>query len=365
MNHRFIGSTKNLKKHFLTKQAKNIQIQNASIISIILVVFIHSYNIGLNSNGNIIEARDFPIAHFIEKMFSDGICRSAVPLFFLLSGFLFFKSSSDYDFAFFKSKIIKRTHSLAVPFIIWSASGISVFYLLQKIPSADKYFNSTLIHQLSFKQLLELWLVKPVNFQLWFLQVLYVLVLITPVIGFIMRKIPLLLIFVLASLWFGYGGYNGYINYFFEGLFFFYLGSYFAIFNRPLFTINRIIPFASMWVLLLLCKYFVEDVNYHASILIGKLAVLLGLLVLLKVAGIIRSDFLSKSSIYSFWIFLFHEPFNTIVKKLLLSGLSPLNQNPLLVYFSNVSIALAFSLIIGVLLRKHHYRFYAFLTGGR
>lgn len=60
-----------------------------SLISIIMVVFLHSYNVTVKfSPGNMSFNDGYNV--FIQNFFSQGITRIAVPIFFCISGYLFF-----------------------------------------------------------------------------------------------------------------------------------------------------------------------------------------------------------------------------------------------------------------------------------
>ena len=59
------------------------KIKNISLILTILVVFLHAYN--LEESNSVIN-----INGFIQNFISYGVCTIAVPLFFMISGYLFF-----------------------------------------------------------------------------------------------------------------------------------------------------------------------------------------------------------------------------------------------------------------------------------
>ncbi len=343
------------------------QIKIASLFAIILVVFIHAFNIGLISDENIISAQNYSGSYWIEKFISDGICRIAVPLFFLISGWLFFQKYRSFTTHFYFNKWKKRSKSVLLPFLLWSALGIFFYWFLQSIPWSSAYFNAIPINQLSAMTILYHWLINPVNFQLWFLQVLFILIILTPIIGFLGKKFPLILSIILCILWFLYGGYNGFINYTFEGLFFFSLGSILAIHQKqPLLNINKYFyPVLASWIILIISKLLLSNINITYSLIIGKLSIIAGLYTIWHISGQIKNKHILKYTQYTFWIFLFHEPVNTIFKKFLLSVQCPIHQLPWLVFFLSPVITIAIAITLGVFLRIKAPKIYAILTGGR
>jgi len=65
------------------------KIRAISFWAILLVVFLHAYNLDTKQQGIILT---FPKSYnwFIQNLISNGLTRVAVPLFFIISGYLFF-----------------------------------------------------------------------------------------------------------------------------------------------------------------------------------------------------------------------------------------------------------------------------------
>lgn len=77
---------------------------------IIAVVFIHNFAIGENMTDNDFEK--YPICYYTMNLFSNVLCRTAVPIFFFMSGYLFFRNASDYNILLYISKLKKRFKTL-------------------------------------------------------------------------------------------------------------------------------------------------------------------------------------------------------------------------------------------------------------
>lgn len=78
-----------------------------------LVVLLHTAALGVGSTH--------PVYATLCIVFGRGICRVAVPCFFLISGYLFFSKLEDkWDTSIWLEKLKKRAKTLLVPYIIWN-----------------------------------------------------------------------------------------------------------------------------------------------------------------------------------------------------------------------------------------------------
>ena len=84
---------------------------------IVGVVFIHSNMLVVNIQGTIIRYDKWPVVAFIMNQFSSVLADVCVPLFFFISGFLFFYNS-DFSKEIYIKKVKKRIKTLFVPYII-------------------------------------------------------------------------------------------------------------------------------------------------------------------------------------------------------------------------------------------------------
>lgn len=76
-------------------------------------------------------APDVPFFYNIEYFISEIIACVAVPLFFLISGFLFFYRLRGFNHAVYLSKLRKRFWSLFVPYLFWSFFAVFVTLAIQ------------------------------------------------------------------------------------------------------------------------------------------------------------------------------------------------------------------------------------------
>lgn len=176
------------------------------IVSFILSLFIlimHSktweeFGITPSSGG-----RSDVFVYYFQKVFTDGITQIAVPMFFIISGFLFFYNipveKSGNRTEWFLRQYHKRFFSLGIPFIIWNLIYYLVYLAPKYIPAlrgAIRLYirNPTIIDFLEsifwFKH----------NSHFWFVGYLIIMVLISPLIFQIMKSKIFGLIFLISLL---------------------------------------------------------------------------------------------------------------------------------------------------------------------
>jgi len=193
-----------------------------SLISTLMIVLIHAYNYTdsfLLTTTRITEGRN--ICAMIEFGISNGLTRFAVPVFFMISGFLFF-FSFDGSFQSYEKKILSRCKSVLLPYLIWTAIWTVVLLILHfcgvKLPEVDSAFTKLCTNTWNYMN-------YPFAFQLWFLVDLMKLFAIAPLIYFFCKTCKGYPLIVLALLWF----FNRSFVINCDGLLFFSLGVYFAV----------------------------------------------------------------------------------------------------------------------------------------
>ena len=107
---------------YLSKKIKII-----SFSSMLLVVFLHGQLISM-STGMVL---------WIQLLITQEITRVAVPLFFLISGYLFFHNYKEPTYSFFTEKIKNRFYTVFIPYVLWSTLGLLFLYVAQIILPAS------------------------------------------------------------------------------------------------------------------------------------------------------------------------------------------------------------------------------------
>lgn len=150
-----------------------------SLISIILVLYIHSGFHADEIEGMLMNDR-------VQEFISGMMGRCAVPLFYVISGYLFFLKVPEGMKSIY-GKMRKRVGTLVVPYIIGCMFFVGFGVLMAVLPGVSKYMNSSVMPLFS-KPIGEILRSifydadngAPCAFQLWFLRDLILIVATSP-----------------------------------------------------------------------------------------------------------------------------------------------------------------------------------------
>lgn len=166
----------------------------------VMVVFIHS-TLSVNIGG--VDAMAGGGYYVIHDYVSYGLCASAVPLFFLISGFLYFKGcESQFGLKDYMAKNRKRLRTLLIPYLLWNIFTLLLFGAVQTLMPHMMSGKHTLIVDYSLRDwLMAFWNAGegfPINGPMWFIRDLIVLSLLSILIyPFIKNKLIGLFIVIL------------------------------------------------------------------------------------------------------------------------------------------------------------------------
>ncbi|MDF2454821.1 MAG: hypothetical protein K0R51_814 [Cytophagaceae bacterium] len=343
-----------------------------SFCAMVLVVFLHSYNVVVNSlYGNIVLNKGY--SFFIQDFFSQGITRIAVTLFFAISGYLFYLNIEGRAIDFIL-KIKKRIKTLMIPYLIWSLWGILFYWMLQSIPQSKPFFTNALIANYSVDELLITLFLDPIPYQLWFIRdLLLIIVLIGPLIYWLIKYVRFSVL-VFISLWF-FGVDFPILNE--EALTFFVVGAFFSI-SKSNWLVKDLSAkywiFLLLWIGLVLFKTILlhnEFPNlmllnriHKTSILVGLMAVWIYYDFLFKKEVVTNWNFYHITS-FSFFLYAFHEPVLIMFKKGLFYLIGKSEFASLLVYITAPLVVIALSIFISFHFKRILPKAYDLITGGR
>lgn len=342
-----------------------------SFLSMISVVFLHSYNLGneMLENTN----SDKGVVFFLQYFVSEGICRVAVPIFFTISGYLFFIKNNG-TFIEYTINLKKRFKTLVVPYLFWSVSFFLFFLAMQLIPQTRLFFKQKLIIDYTSSEVLNSIFINPIPFQFWFIRDLFVFVLLSPLLYFLLKYLKILLVVFLLGLW--------YIHFDFkifscEALLFFALGSFFGI-NKYNLEKIRFTKYSIHLILIWLVLIFLETVlvnqgyvnNYliHAlhksNILVGIFGIWAFYDFVFEKSKIFKGRFFSFASM-SFFVYAFHEPLLEIIKVVFYRIIGKSQLSMLCIYIISPILIISISIALGIYLKRFLPNFFKVITGGR
>jgi len=340
---------------------------------IVGVVFIHAYGTEVGfSEGSVGLSHTGFVVDFVRNLISQGVARLAVPLFFLLSGYLFFLGFS-LSWRSYREKLRSRSKSLLVPYLFWNLATLAVFALAQTIPATRIYFsgNNPLIAGFGVYDYLNAVFGidrQPIAYQFWFIRDLMVLVLMSPIIALILRWTPRLFLAAMGVLW--------YVELWplyvpsVAALAFFSLGAGLGANRISLFSLDRFgrpVGFAYLCVLLV-------DATTKGAVFnpyVHKAGIVLGVVwVLYLTQGVMALERLKRALLWaggaSFFIFAFHEPTQTILRKLAYKLTLPDSVALILfLYLSIPLVVLALSLLLYSVMKRFVPGFLKVISGGR
>lgn len=361
----------------------------------VAVVFIHSF--GINEYAlpslNISSLTGMDIYNLIRICFSHVLTQVAVPIFYLISGFLFFLGLKELKIRVeYLNKVKSRFRTLVIPYILWnvisilSIVGLKIGAFLFKgkpLSNIVDYFQENgWLHlfwncnvwgeeHINWLGVSMPW-TGPSNFPLWFLRDLIVVVLLTPLIYWLIKHLHHYFIWILAfcyisGIWFNLSGFG------ITSIFFFSAGAYFSISGKNLveeFRRVRLSSFA-LGVLLFGVMLWYDGLNTTKGNFIYPLWIIADICVTFNLAVyIVKScrlkipPLLSNSS---FFIYAIHTLLILRVSMTLCSKILHWN-NPLILtirYFMVPILTVCICLMLYWLMQKYSPKILSLLTGNR
>ena len=289
---------------------------------IVGVVFIHANNerVGLPAP----EGGPALWVYWLRKGLSEGLAATAVPLFFLISGYLFFFGAPLDPKRYFE-KLRKRVRTLLIPFLFWNLALALALMIALRVPAVSQFVSG---QQGAFLERgPRAWIdgvfgftQAPVNYQFWFLRDLMLAVLLAPLGALCFRAGGLA-----SALWLAGLGGPWFLHVWpltipsAAALFFFFLGGFLATRGVSLFAGQTLAP--------VLCGgYFallvVETVGWSGAAFayFHQAGILVGVLTVLSLAARVATrrawaDPLQALSTSAFFLFAVHEPLLTLVRR--------------------------------------------------
>jgi len=332
--------------------------------------------------GATLENEPLTFTTFFQYFFSNGFLRFRIPVLFLISGYLY----AYYDSRSYAERTKMRFTTLMVPYLLWSAIGLLITFVLQQFPfTADIVFRADVDQMgdnrpytdIGWDGIILRWLLVPISFQLWFIFVLFIYNASYPIFRFMIQKVPWIWFFFTGFLWFTLFNARHVEG---QGMFFFSLG---ILLQKRQVNIEKEPNWFSLglcWIFFLgvcLMKTFVAfefepntlptqitlTVLYQLTVVSGILAIWFSVD---KVsAWWMQQEWLKDSTGYSFFIFGLHVPLLIYVMQFALDLLSDFRFGRLTAYFLVPVLVIIFCIFLGHLLKRFMPKFYALLTGGR
>lgn len=352
-----------------------------SFVAMLCVVFIHAYNYTdtfLQPTTMITEG--LHAGAMVQFLLSNAATRFATPLFFCISGYLFFAAFRRFTFKGYLRKLGKRAYTLLVPYLFWVGLWTGLAALLVWAAGFDAF--PILGEKLGGLYSGEWWQVftNPVPFQAWYILDLFKLVIVSPIIYVAVKYLRWGAVVLAAIPW----AIDYSIPYFVncDGLLFFTLGAYLAV--RAVDFPGKDKPIRKNWlyyatpcVWAALCITYTvlsamgKQINLHWAVLMTlyKLCVLSGFCAVFVLYDMIgdkfkNSKFVNALASGTFMLYITHEPLQHMAFQTVLRY-TQADWAHMLCYFALPPVLVAIGVGLSVGIRKLSPKLHAFLTGGR
>lgn len=254
----------------------------------VIIVFLH-FNLtgGLGIQG-VKHGIDNPGWYFfIIRFVSETLGVLCVPLFFFISGFLFFYGK-DFNGDVYKKKLMSRAKTLLIPYILWNFIAL-MWKSKRFLPIVSSYYQPAEIH-FSIIRLINTFFcyndnngiivssslseissaIYPINGPLWYVRDLMVMVVISPIIYILIRRMRGWFVTLLSLVWFfspilfPLGDYRGL---FIIALFFFSWGAFYSIQKENIVLLFRKYKFLCfVYLVFAIVNTLIRNMNYNVFV---------------------------------------------------------------------------------------------------
>ena len=339
-----------------------------------LVVFIHTQFATVMIDGQMaVNSEHLPVYNFAELVLCNMIPRMAVPFFFFVSGYFFFKSGA-LTLRSYIDKLKRRARTLLLPYMMWNLVYVLLYFATQMFLPSYTSGRNKLVVEYSFTDWLNVFWVHcdgmPICGPLWFLRDLMLVILFAPLLYFMLKKFKAFTLVLFAVLYL-YWPIETDPSIPFFAAFYFSFGAWFSL---------RGVDFAVMfsrhrWSLAAVCLILavIEVVRWRSGVdCFYEVRELFVLVEMMMVIGFVahhisnkRTPLVAASAGGAFFVFAFHSMPLVLARKLWVT-LLPINELSLIVGLFVLPLLIS---AIGVgmywLVRRYCAKFSVLLTGGR
>ena len=361
----------------------------------VAVVFIHSFGNPPVEDISLLQVDPLTgenLFHWVRICLSHVATHIAVPTFFVISGYLFFRKVDNWNMQVYRKKMKSRFHTLVIPYLCWNLIAILITvgmkvgaFLLKGKPLSNilQYFQDNGWWHMLWD--CNVWaedrlnwlgmatpMSGPINLPLWFLRDLIVVVVLTPAIYWLLKHtrhygLLLLGLAYVSGIWPNIPGLN------ITAVFFFSAGAYFSLRGKNLVDECRRVRGASYVcaaVLMLFTVWF-DGRNTTTGCLIYPFYIIAGVCAAFNLAAQLLSSgrthvrpVLSQST---FFIYAFHSLLALRISSFLFRPFdtcdSPAVQT--MVYLLRPLLAVVVCLGLYLLMKRFIPRTLGLLTGNR
>ena len=327
------------------------------------IIFLHCYStVGLPGN----HATYFRVVY----PFSLWLGETGVPVFFFISGFLFFLSKKSYT-----EKLKTRFHTLFIPYLLWNAMLLTL-YLIAYFAGFPQDIHGKNIADYTFWDYLRVFWDRgsydegnfvPILCPFWYIRNLLIMSLLSPIVYYIIKYARELFIFA-VSVWWLFTPHNAFIS---QTVLFYSLGAYFSIHDKnPL----EIFLHHKKWFITACVFFAIADIAVHVAystpfnLQIHRMALIFNIPTLFLLANYCYQKGYTAKLLpnAAFIVFSVHYPIVIVMRKVCAAKLGEASDwIHILLYFVCVILATAISITIYLLMDRYIPKAKNILSGNR
>lgn len=286
---------------------------------IVLVIYIHAKARTITFGDSKLSL-DSGLLDMVKLVISDGVARTAVPMFFMLSGYLLLHSQKHWSWTRFGAKLRRRIDTLLVPYLFWNLSLFVILLVAQATALRVFFSGNGILAEMSWLQQVQ-WVLGfqryPIAYQFWFIRDLMLLVLLTPAFFVLARRR------IFAALATAILGFFWMTDWWplavpaIEAVLFFFIGLSAGIHGRDLFAGPPLVPVAIAYTALLTAFLLLHRTGLGSQV--QHLLVATGIILSFAIVRNLPLRVLEPVAALagaSFFVFAVHEPLTTTFLKL-------------------------------------------------
>lgn len=346
-----------------------------------LMVFIILIHSSLDDIINPLDIQQFKIYHYCSILISGILSQTAVPLFFIISGYLFFNHLQS--FSCYIDKLKRRIHSIFYPYIIWNAIVILFYFIAQslfptmmsgRIKNISEFNITDYLYAFWNTRLIspEAISTHPICSQFWFLRDLIIMFLLSPILLLIIKsKVRVIFITLLLTLW-AINFDTQIVGLNMTSIFFFSLGAYFRVKKISFidFIESKSLIFIAFYSISIICELYLHNTNALVQY-VHKINILIGIITFFSISSkyikykdiSTKISFLSESS---FFLYAYHGIPIIVLKKISVKYIQPdSNFEMIFIYLLTALIIIIIGLLMYYILKKNFPKTTSIITGNR
>lgn len=349
-----------------------------------LIVVKHYYTPDISSEIMAsIHGDNYSLYNYVGTFFTHIFPAFAVPLFFFISGYLYFvkyDKNKKFDLGEWKDKTIKRIKSLLIPYLSWNLLVLLLFAVVQFLSGSSETMDKD-----GYKLIVDYGVIDyakafyaidstgmPIDGPLWFVRDLFLVsVFLSYPIYLVVTKLKIYGLILLAIVYFT-GLTTPVTGIGMPCVFFFTFGGYCAINKFTLFiNVNeKIRNLLGGGILASLCFFAISYyLDSSLTIWAKRIYIVMTVFFIFGWLGIYeRKHFLKEIAFFSassFFIFAIHKPILVIIRRGIFAVFNPSSELILIALCVIIPILVIFISLLAFFILKKYLPFLKFLNGSR